>query len=252
MARRLIRPSLERPASIASLEIARRKPRSLVIGAAFRAKRVATRVLGPRRALNLCLDAAWLFKRFAFELSGQVYGANFHNHALALSKESLREWIGKGASVIDIGCGEGRWCREIADHAGIVVGVDFDTAALARARKAGPNHVEYIVGDVAEVLGGRHFDVALMVHLLEHIEDPSRLLRVVRAIAERLIIEVPDFDADALNLVRRATGSRWYTDDDHVREYTVATLQEHLRGAGWRIEHCEQRGGSILAVGVAA
>lgn len=240
--------SFVKPATATDFTMPRHKAASLLVSASYRMKPGLVRIVGARRAMRACLNVAWLFKRFAFELAGEVYGPSFHNAALALSSDVLQRWIPKQGSVIDIGCGTGRWCRESAKYAKAVTGIDFSEISIATARARGPDNIEYIVGDVERQLGGRRFDVALMVHLLEHIDDPESLLRSVRGISGRLIIEVPDFESDVLNLVRHANGTRFDSDADHVREYTLDVLCQQLSRSGWQIVHSEQRGGSILAI----
>src|SRR5205823_10307364 len=115
--------ALRGPATEADLTVPRRKPRSLVIPVAYRARRLAVRLFGTGRVLRFCLNASWLLRRFAFELCGQLYGADFARHARGLSEEILARWIPEGGSVIDVGCGTGEWCRAAARYAARVVGI---------------------------------------------------------------------------------------------------------------------------------
>ena len=95
-------------------------------------------------------------------------------------------------------------------------------------------------------LPGEEFDLALLVAVLEHIQDVDQLLGDIRRIARRLIVEVPDFEADCLNLVRRDLDCVWYTDADHVREYIQPVLQQHLERNGWTAKQWQRRGGMLL------
>ena len=70
----------------------------------------------------------------------------------------------------------------------------------------------------------------------------------IHAVSRRLVVEVPDFDADPLNLVRRDLGCVWYTDGDHVREYTRSVLKQHMERNGWTPVQWEFRGGMMLVV----
>lgn len=104
-------------------------------------------------------------------------------------------------------------------------------------KKTKETNVTYILGDARHnlplVLGDRTFDVALLVHVLEHIDDPDLLLKRIREVASTLIVEVPDFEADALNLVRYELGLPCYTDADHVREYSPDILRYQMERSGW-------------------
>jgi SAM-dependent methyltransferase len=227
----------------------RQKPRHLGLSVAYRLMRLIRWSVGDRRALRLFLDANWICWRFSYETMVEHYGDAFCNTTFCVTDDLLRALIPPGGSVLDIGCGGGRLSRMAARHAGRVVGIDYDprNIGIARAEET-PPHVEFRLGDVTAVLPGERFDLALLVAVLEHIEDVDQLLRQIHTVSRRLVVEVPDFDADALNLVRRDLGCLWYTDADHVREYTRPVLKEHLERNGWRPVRWETRGGMMLVV----
>jgi SAM-dependent methyltransferase len=130
-----------------------------------------------------------------------------------------------------------------------VVGVDHDAGALevARSRTSFAN-VEYRLGDARDVVGGEAFDVALLIHVLEHIVDPAGFLDSLHGVARRLAVEVPDFENDPVNLPRLTVGVSFASDADHVREYTERTLLDTLAASGWEVESMRKRGGVIAAV----
>ncbi len=227
----------------------RQKPRHLGLSVAYRLMRLIRWSVGDRRALRFFLDVNWICWRFSYETMVEHYGDAFCNTTFCVTDDLLRTLIPPGGSVLDIGCGGGRLSQMAARHAGRVVGIDYDprNIAIARAGNTQP-HVEFRLGDVRTVLPGEQFDVALLVAVLEHIQDVDQLLREIHRVSRRLVVEVPDFDADALNLVRRDLGCLWYTDADHVREYTRPVLKEHLERNGWTPVQWETRGGMVLVV----
>ncbi|MCA1697162.1 MAG: class I SAM-dependent methyltransferase, partial [Actinobacteria bacterium] len=91
-------------------------------------------------------------------------------------------------------------------------------------------------------------DAVLLVHVLEHIEDPVQLLRDLHRTSECLLVEVPDFDSDALNQARLALGLEFSSDADHVREYTEASIRELLGDTGWQVQVVRKRGGGIAVI----
>jgi SAM-dependent methyltransferase len=233
----------------ADLTMPRRKPRSLVVSLCYRLILVGKYVFGRKRLMRWCLNASWLLRRFAFELGSEVFGSSFQADARALSKDVLRSWITSGATVIDIGCGPGRLSRLAAGFASRVVGIDQSPADIETARQLSDGqNIEYVIGDVTVDLNDSQFDVALLVHVIEHIDDVDQLLTAIRKIAAVLIIEVPDFEADPLNMARHALGCPFYSDGDHLREYSLPVLKQQLERNGWYIQYQEQRHGAILAV----
>jgi SAM-dependent methyltransferase len=231
------------------LSFARPKPRWFALSVAYRVMRAARGLFGDRRVLRWLLNTHWLLWRFSFETTVEHYGGAFPNATFCLSDELLGTIIPPGGSVLDIGCGGGRVSQLAAKYAGRVVGIDYDAHNIGVAKAANRYpHVEYRLGDVTAVLPGERFDVAVLVAILEHIEDADGLLRQIHRVAPRLVVEVPDFDQDVFNLVRRDLGCVWYTDADHVREYTRDVLKQHLERNGWTPTRWEFRGGMQLAV----
>ncbi len=232
------------------LTFARSKKRFALLRLSYQLKRLFKTLFGARRLLRLCLIAEWIMRRFAFELSCEVFGSRFQESALALSPEELRQWIPTGGTVIDIGCGTGRWCRAVAPYVKHVVGIDYDVSSIEAARLSSQHgNIEYIVGDVTlNELQKRQFDTGLLIHVLEHIDDTDALLQSLRKMVDTLLIEVPDFDSDCLNLIRLELDCPFYSDGDHVREYTFPILQEQLRRTGWTIRQSKHQGGALLVI----
>jgi SAM-dependent methyltransferase len=236
-------------ASERDISFPRPKPRWLTLSVAYRVMHLARRLFGDRRVLRFMLNANWIFWRFSYETIVEYYGSDFCNTTYCLSSDLLRSLIPPGGSVLDIGCGGGRVCQLAAPVAGRVVGIDYDPRNIGIANAENRHaHVEYRLGDVTSVLPGERFDLAVLVAVLEHIEDVDGLLSQIHRVAPRLVVEVPDFDADLLNLVRRDLGCVWYLDADHVREYTRQVLAQHLERNGWKPIRWEFRGGMQLAV----
>lgn len=238
-------------------EFRRDKPRIPLAAVTYRLARILRRIVGRDRLLRFAADEAWILRRIAFELAGEVYGESFQQHAMALSDDALGRWLPTGGSVLDLGCGTGRWSRASAPHAKRVVGIDFNRGLIERARAlTTSDRVSFVVGDITkpllEQVGGERFDVALLIHVLEHIEDVGDLLTVLHDITATLLVEVPDAESDPVNTARRWMGAPFYSDEDHVREYTGAMLEDHLARNRWRIQHREQRGGAIVAVATSA
>lgn len=83
-----------------------------------------------------------------------------------------------GASILELGPGHGTVTDRLARH-GKVTAADLSPRCVAalRERYADHAHVEVVLGDVAEAVAGRRFDSAVLVNVLEHIEDDEQALR---------------------------------------------------------------------------
>jgi arsenite methyltransferase len=158
-----------------------------------------------------------------------------------LDRLSLRP----GESVIDIGCGPGFLCEEMAvavAETGTVVGVDIseDLIAFARARNA-CSWLTYQHGDARALkVPDASFEVAASAQVLEYLDDPDRaiaeMFRVLKPGGRALIMDT-DWDRvawyssepDRMQKVRKA----W---EAHCAEPRLPqTLVPRLRAAGFTI-----------------
>lgn len=95
-----------------------------------------------------------------------------------------------GARVLDLGCGDGMYCRLLArDGAARVVGVDVSHEMIRTARAHGRSEalpIRYVVEDAARIVGLGRFDIALAVYLLHYADSQARLERICQRMAEHL------------------------------------------------------------------
>jgi ubiquinone/menaquinone biosynthesis C-methylase UbiE/DNA-binding transcriptional ArsR family regulator len=113
----------------------------------------------------------------------------------------------------DLGCGSGRIAATIAPYARAVVAVDSSPEMLdvARARLADFDNVQLIQGRIEDLpLESASLDLALVVHLLHHVADPSAALaevaRVLRPGGRLVIADVLPHPYDEY---RRTMGHVW-------------------------------------------
>ncbi|MFO8110579.1 MAG: methyltransferase domain-containing protein [Thermoplasmata archaeon] len=82
-------------------------------------------------------------------------------------EESCR-WITSrldtGSKVIDLGCGPGLYCKELARHGLKVTGVDFSKRSIEYARSNQGEHEEYILGNYLSIDIPGEYDAALMIY----------------------------------------------------------------------------------------
>ena len=230
------------------MQVDHSKSRKLQWTIVYLIKRGFLSLLGPSRTLKIFLRAHWLLRRVAYEVAGIKYGDEFQNLALGLSDELLTSLITTGDRVADLGCGAGRWARVSARTASQVFGIDTNPAAISEGESLGGG-VQYLNIDLSTNLNEMpEVDLVLMIHFLEHIENPSELLNGLRQKTKRIVIEVPDFEGDPLNYPRFWTGEPFYYDTDHVREFTLTELVSLLNSTGWSTDHVSQKGGTLLIV----
>ncbi|HTL56546.1 MAG TPA: class I SAM-dependent methyltransferase [Candidatus Limnocylindrales bacterium] len=113
--------------------------------------------------------------------SGRVQGDCYHRDYGPIH-DAIVELIPEGSSVLDIACGAGVLCRKIKKSrpAAQVMGVDFSEFMIARNRERDePLGIDYRCVDIRSALSGigGQFDVVAMCEILEHLDEPERVVR---------------------------------------------------------------------------
>jgi ubiquinone/menaquinone biosynthesis C-methylase UbiE len=114
--------------------------------------------------------------------------------------ESVEDWIGEdqaartgmldswvldalgeiyGHRTIDIGCGDGRFCRVLTALDAEVTGIDLTDAFVTRARALGTGRETYLVGDAEDLAGleDESFDLAVSYIVMVDLFDYGKSIR---------------------------------------------------------------------------
>jgi arsenite methyltransferase len=158
----------------------------------------------------------------------------------------VREALGAapGERILDVGCGPGFYCAELAEEvgpSGSVVGVDSSPAMLelAARRCAGYVGVELRSADAVSLpVDDAGFDAALCVQVLEYVPDPTAALAEMhRALRPggRVVVWDVDWATVSLHALDSAITERvlraW---DEHLTHPSLPrTLGPRLRAAGF-------------------
>jgi len=203
------------------MRLPRKKPRNVLLSLLYRLSRIP---FAPQKVkFSLFLDLEWIFDRLSHEFSFHIFSPAEHPirqsfRAFLISK------IEAGHNVLDLGCGKGTLSRYLSEKAKSVVGVDHDRSAIDAARSANrKDNLTFISDDARSYLNSiprESFDVLILSHILEHLDDPKALLLEFKGFFKYIYIEVPDFDRYYLNHYRKSLGSPLiYTDADHISEF---------------------------------
>jgi SAM-dependent methyltransferase len=114
---------------------------------------------------------------------------------------------GKG---LDIGCGNGKFIRDMNSLGWQFEGVEFNPIAVDMCRKAG---LKVCQGDLHNAaFKDESFDIISARHVIEHIPDPTNFMREIARILKdggQLVIKTPNSKA----LGRRWFGKFWFAND---------------------------------------
>jgi 2-polyprenyl-3-methyl-5-hydroxy-6-metoxy-1,4-benzoquinol methylase len=119
---------------------------------------------------------------------------SFYNSAIDITqRHALMPWIRKarGKTVLDLGCGVGRWSRLMAAQGAKVTGLDLSPTMIKEAgRRAAEEGVagncNFLVGDVAELDRKCTYDQIFVITVLQHILDLERLTQAAQVLKRHL------------------------------------------------------------------
>lgn len=208
------------------VRLKRQKSRNILASVAYRLK--------PILSLDTLLDVATIANRLALEKASEqgldIWGDN----------SFLHKHISVSDRVLEIGCASGRVLSQV--NAKERMGIDYNKRLIDAGKRKYPE-LGLVHGDALDHVDSE-FDVIILSHVLEHIDEPEAFLRSLHA--ERIYIEVPDFDCNILNDVRlHRKRSLIYTDEDHVAEFDRDGLEHMLSSCGLTIIDSEFRWGFL-------
>ena len=82
-----------------------------------------------------------------------------------------------GEKIIDIACGQGVFCRELAKAGAAVTGVDAAEGLIKAARDRSP-HIKYLVADAANLktIAGQSFNAASCIMAIQNMEPLTKII----------------------------------------------------------------------------
>jgi Methyltransferase domain len=158
----------------------------------------------------------------------------------ASSASCIARAIGDGRplSLLDVGAGDGNVlaqldARELVPE---LYAVEISASGIEAIRARGLQRLRE-----AQLFDGykipypdKHFDLAIAVHVLEHVEHERLFLREIRRISRFAYIEVPL--EHVLRIQRSIDSGKKY---GHINFYTRETLNSLLDSSGFKVLGCE-------------
>lgn len=153
--------------------------------------------------------------------------------------------------ILDVGCGDGTLGRHLRDRQGArVTGITHSEAEAAQARSG---LEEVVVADLdtwVPAAGLAPFEVILCSHVLEHLRDAGRLLRLLHGLITpdgTLLVALPNvlFWRQRLEFLRGRFRYTWggLMDSTHLHFYDWCTARELVAGTGWEVREAVADGG---------
>ncbi|HEX4213464.1 MAG TPA: class I SAM-dependent methyltransferase [Candidatus Dormibacteraeota bacterium] len=139
------------------------------------------------------------------------------------------------ATVCSIGCGAGEVLRLFQahrDHPCECWGFDISPQAIELAMPRATETLHFEQVDIADVRG--KFDLAMVLDVVEHVENPFEFLRQLRSRAHRVLLHVP-LDLSAQSVVRSKPLTALRDAHGHLHYYTKETVLRMLEDTGFKV-----------------
>lgn len=228
--------------------IPRKKTRSLTLSIIYKIFVVwFSKILPQKKLMKIFLYVEWMSRRLAQNLSYLIYPDISHPGRQFSIKRIKKITNNSIYSIMDLGCGYGHYSNEVAKNAKKVIGIDYDAMVINNAKKKyTKDNLSFICDDVWNYLNSNNetFDILILAHILEHLDNPEIFLKKVHNFFEYVYIEVPDFDESLNNQLRIDIETAYiYNDEDHVNEFNRDELQELIQICNYKIIDVEYKFG---------
>jgi len=204
--------------------------------------------LSKKQKLTITLNLEWIFNRLSHEYSFNIYKRINHPQRVAFLK-FLSPFLKNNFSVLDLGCNLGDNSFLVSSKVKNVLGIDYDKDSINIAKKYyKANNLNFVVGDAIDYLKDctENFDVLMLSHILEHLEEPEKFLNHFSGMFRYIYIEVPDLENTMLSSYRNKLNlTLQYTDTDHVIEFSREGIEKIISNSKLNILASEYKFGTL-------
>ena len=143
-----------------------------------------------------------------------------------------------GETVLDLGCGAGRFVHALNSAGARAIGVEIANAALERARTNAPGaDLRLVAPDGSLPLDHGEVDLVWCSEVLEHVADTAHVLLEIRRVLRpqgRLLVTVPYHGRIQAAVIALTRFERHFDPTgDHLRFYTRRSLRAILHDHGF-------------------
>lgn len=135
-------------------------------------------------------------------------------------------------SVVEIGCGEGALADSLSsrDFFASYRGFDISSSGIAEAASRGVANAEFGLIDGSDVPATtRSADLAILSHVVEHLEHPRVMLYEAARLAPYVFVEVP------LELTARAPRDYEVDALGHINKYNPVAIRHLVQSCGFEV-----------------
>lgn len=148
--------------------------------------------------------------------------------------ERLSGQLSKKIRLLEVGCGSGAFLEAIRDHVGEVRGIEPSRESREWIETTHNIKVSATLDEVVQ--RGETFDLVVLFHVLEHVNNPIVFLRDISKVIARagaLVVEVPNVNDALLKRYEIEAFADYYFSYAHLIYFSPESLRRCLREAGF-------------------
>lgn len=107
----------------------------------------------------------------------------------------IKNLIEPNSTILDVGCGTGRFSFTIVDKSKYVLGIDLSSKNIEKAKsklaKNPTEKISFLHSDISNLISNNHhFDYAVMTYVIHEVneEDRIKLLKDISRVADKIIV----------------------------------------------------------------
>ncbi len=171
---------------------------------------------------------------------------DYRRDVLAVNKyRQLMQYFSSPGKVLDIGCGLGDVLSVFKENGWECLGIDFNDFAIDYAKQQ--FGVKIINENIFDLKLEAQFDLVMLWGVLEHVYDPTALLKKAYALLNRdgvMLIEVPSADSMLVRYCEQtgAEAHRTFESARHIMLFSRKSLLDMCTRIGFRCENLLSNG----------
>jgi methionine biosynthesis protein MetW len=111
-----------------------------------------------------------------------------------LEHQTILEWIERGASALDLGCGDGELLADLVAKKHVTAcGIDIDEQAIYKCVARGLSVFQQDIDTGLSEYSDQYFDYVILKQSLQQVQKPDFIMREAMRVGKKTIVSLPNF-----------------------------------------------------------